>query len=95
MSGRRVPRNWGPGRHFGRRLARIPSLPQSPAPLFALGTSERIERVRLLYVRDAFLHDAQMIRDLRLFAFNSGWPSQVTRDQEASSESADPDPLGH
>ena len=49
MTGPRAPRSWRPGRHFGRRLTRLPPLPRPEVPLYALGTAVRIERVRLLY----------------------------------------------
>jgi hypothetical protein len=49
VTGSRAPRSWRPGRHFGRRLTRLPPLPRPAVPLYALGTAARIERVRLRY----------------------------------------------
>ena len=52
---RRLPRrDWRPGRHFGRRLTCLPPVPRPAAPLYALGTAARIERIRLLYLRGDF-----------------------------------------
>ncbi len=53
MVGRWVQRSWRPGKHFGRPLTRIQPTPHREVPLFTLGTAARIERIRLLYQRDA------------------------------------------
>jgi hypothetical protein len=45
----RVPRDWRPGRHFGRRLTRIAPPPGPLLPLYKLGTAARIQRIRLMY----------------------------------------------
>jgi hypothetical protein len=54
VSGRRAPRDWWPGRYFGRRLTRLAPLPRPAPPLYTLGTAARIERIRLIYLRSDF-----------------------------------------
>jgi hypothetical protein len=54
VSRRLARRDWWPGRHFGRRLTRLPPVPRPAAPLYTLGTVTRIERIRLLYLRGDF-----------------------------------------
>jgi hypothetical protein len=49
--GASAERSWRPGRHFGRRVTRVPPLPRPPAPLYTAGTAVRIERLRLLDLR--------------------------------------------
>ena len=48
-------REWRPGRRFGRRLARLPPPLPSPAPVYSLGTSARIERLRSFHCEKAQL----------------------------------------
>ena len=67
MTGSRPPRNWRPGRHFGRRLTRLPPLPRPELPLYGLGTAVRIERVRLLFQDGvpaaAVVHETSIIQN--------------------------------
>jgi len=51
---RPLARRWLPGRYFGRRLVRIPSPAEVRAPLYAMGTAARIERLRASYERGQF-----------------------------------------
>ncbi len=53
MFGRWALRSWRPGKYFGRRLTRLEPTPRREVPLFALGTAARIDRIRLMYQRDA------------------------------------------
>jgi hypothetical protein len=46
-----LTREWRPGRRFGRRLRRLPPPRPSPVPLYSLGTTARMERLRSWYAK--------------------------------------------
>jgi hypothetical protein len=64
ITGRWRSREWRPGRHFGRGLARLPPPRRSPVPLYFLGTAARIERLRSWYAKppsaDSQMTDADL-----------------------------------
>jgi len=67
-------REWRLGRHFGRRLARLPPPRPSPVPSHSLGTAARIERLRSRYAGKAPATDGQ-ITDAVLTAVFRQWPT--------------------
>ena len=86
---RRLPRrDWRLGRHFERRLTWLTPVPRPAAPLYALGTAARIERIRLLYLRGGFPNRG---RD----PYDAGWQDCATAARVPSGGPLQPLHLSH